>query len=103
LTAIWYILWPFGTFCGHLVYIFPFWYVVPRKLWQPWFGWREQQGQLISIRFGKSISLPPTNDSSTRINCCNCQQAEKFTIQGPIMRLLNLQLQHQRTRRLELF
>jgi hypothetical protein len=22
----------FGTFCGHLVY---FWYVVPRKIWQP--------------------------------------------------------------------
>jgi hypothetical protein len=22
LTAIWYILWPIGTFCGHLVYIF---------------------------------------------------------------------------------
>jgi hypothetical protein len=19
-----------------LVYIFPFWYVVPRKIWQPW-------------------------------------------------------------------
>jgi hypothetical protein len=48
-----YILWPFGTFVvilsilrptgifyGHLVhfvviwYIFPFWYIVPRKIWQ---------------------------------------------------------------------
>jgi hypothetical protein len=29
-------LWPFGTFCGHLVYVFPFWYVVQRKIWQPW-------------------------------------------------------------------
>jgi hypothetical protein len=27
---------PFGTFCGHLVYIFPFWYVLPSKIWQPW-------------------------------------------------------------------
>jgi hypothetical protein len=23
-TAICYILWPFGTFCGHLVYLLPF-------------------------------------------------------------------------------
>jgi hypothetical protein len=41
--------WPFGIFCGLLVYfvviwyilwsfekLFPFWYVVPRKIWQPW-------------------------------------------------------------------
>jgi hypothetical protein len=33
--AIWYILWPFGTFYGSLVYIFPFWYVVPSKICQP--------------------------------------------------------------------
>jgi hypothetical protein len=26
---IWNILWPFGIFCGHLVYFFPFWYVIP--------------------------------------------------------------------------
>jgi hypothetical protein len=25
LQAIWYILWSFGIFCGHLVYIFPVW------------------------------------------------------------------------------
>jgi hypothetical protein len=29
-TAIGYI------FYGHLVYFSPFWYVVPRKIWQPW-------------------------------------------------------------------
>jgi hypothetical protein len=29
--VIWYILWPLSTFL-------PFWYVVPRKIWQPWFG-----------------------------------------------------------------
>jgi hypothetical protein len=28
-TDIWYILWLFGIFS-------PFWYVVPRKIWQPW-------------------------------------------------------------------
>jgi hypothetical protein len=35
ITAIWYILWPFDTFHGHLVYFSPFWYVVPWKIWQP--------------------------------------------------------------------
>jgi hypothetical protein len=34
-TAILYILWTFGIFCGHLVIFFPFWYVEPRKIWQP--------------------------------------------------------------------
>jgi hypothetical protein len=31
--VIWNILWPFVIFYvyGHLVYFFPFWYVVPRK------------------------------------------------------------------------
>jgi hypothetical protein len=44
--VIWYILWPFGIFCGHLVYVFCgqmvyyflFWYVEPRKIWQPCCG-----------------------------------------------------------------
>jgi hypothetical protein len=39
----WYILCSFGTFYVHLAYLlviwyldfFPFWYVVPRKIWQP--------------------------------------------------------------------
>jgi hypothetical protein len=38
----WSILWSFVTFYGHLVwlvvYIFPFWYFVPRKIWQPCIG-----------------------------------------------------------------
>jgi hypothetical protein len=29
------ILCTFGIFCGNLVYIFPSWNVVPRKIWQP--------------------------------------------------------------------
>jgi hypothetical protein len=40
--AVWSTLRTFGTFCGHLVYFmairkifFPFWYIVPRKIWQP--------------------------------------------------------------------
>jgi hypothetical protein len=41
--AIWYILVPFGIFYGYLIHFVlslvhfaPFWYVVPRKIWQPW-------------------------------------------------------------------
>jgi hypothetical protein len=30
-VAIWYILWSFGQF-------FMFWYVIPRKIWQPCFA-----------------------------------------------------------------
>jgi hypothetical protein len=40
--AVWCNLLIFGRFCGHFVYIFPFWYVVPRKIWQPrkiWHPW----------------------------------------------------------------
>jgi hypothetical protein len=35
ITTTLYILWPFGIFCVNLVYIFPFWYVATRKIWQP--------------------------------------------------------------------
>jgi hypothetical protein len=34
-SAIWHILWAFGIFGGYLGMFFPFWYVVPRKIWQP--------------------------------------------------------------------
>jgi hypothetical protein len=33
--TIWYILWPFGIWYG-IWYIFPHFYVVPRKIWQVW-------------------------------------------------------------------
>jgi hypothetical protein len=29
-TAIWYILWPFGVFCGHLEYFMVTWHILPR-------------------------------------------------------------------------
>jgi hypothetical protein len=40
-TDIWSIFRPLGVFYGHLVYfviwyISPLWYIVPRKIWQPW-------------------------------------------------------------------
>jgi hypothetical protein len=34
--AILYNLRRFGIFCNNLEYFYPFWYVVPRKIWQPW-------------------------------------------------------------------
>jgi hypothetical protein len=33
--AIWYILWSFGIFYGHLICISRFGFVVSRKIWQP--------------------------------------------------------------------
>jgi hypothetical protein len=56
-VVFWYILWSFGIFCGYLAYFvaiylvyfmviwhmlwsfgifFPFWFVLPSKIWQPW-------------------------------------------------------------------
>jgi hypothetical protein len=29
--SIWYNLWPFDIVCGHLLYIFPIWYVWTKK------------------------------------------------------------------------
>jgi hypothetical protein len=38
ITAFWYILWSFGNL-GVIWYMFPlFWYIVSRKIWQPWWG-----------------------------------------------------------------
>jgi hypothetical protein len=34
-THFCYILWTFGRVRGNLVYFSPFWYFVPRKIWQP--------------------------------------------------------------------
>jgi hypothetical protein len=36
-TAIGNNLWPFGIVCDCLVIFSPFWYVVSRKIWQPWY------------------------------------------------------------------
>jgi hypothetical protein len=36
LTLISYFLWWFGILCGYFGTLFPFWYVVQRKIWQPW-------------------------------------------------------------------
>jgi hypothetical protein len=42
-TVFCYILRTVGIVRGNLVIFFPFWYFVPRKIWQPWKG--EGQGK----------------------------------------------------------
>jgi hypothetical protein len=37
LRAIWYILLSFGIFYCRLVYFYPFWFVKPRQIWQPYY------------------------------------------------------------------
>jgi hypothetical protein len=32
----WKFLWPFGIFVAILVHFSTFWYVIERKIWQPW-------------------------------------------------------------------
>jgi hypothetical protein len=51
-SALQRFLWPFGMFCGHFwcVCFFQFWYVVPRKIWQPWTSRLKKIRPLISFR-----------------------------------------------------
>jgi hypothetical protein len=69
-TRCWYLLWsfgficpPFGIFCGHLVYVWyafsHFWYVVPRKIWQPWTS-RERDHFNDNLESINSFSLKAT-------------------------------------------
>jgi hypothetical protein len=44
-TAIWYILWPFGIFCGNLVYFVAIWYI----LWPFWYVYQEKSGNPDSV------------------------------------------------------
>jgi hypothetical protein len=52
-TAISYILWPFGSFCGHFGTFYSFWYFVPRKIWQLCSG-----SQNVDLRY---VNRPKTN------------------------------------------
>jgi hypothetical protein len=57
------ILPPKGIFLGHLVFIwcsfgnfFPFWYGVPKKIWQPWcVGFEEASPQKVKCKFGGHV------------------------------------------------
>jgi hypothetical protein len=53
-TAILYTLWPFGIFYGYLLYFSPFWYVAPRKIWQPGPG----NTSLPIIDLFESVAMP---------------------------------------------
>jgi hypothetical protein len=46
-TVFCYILWTFGTVRGNMVYCFPFWYLVPRKIWQPWCAFEENEKRFL--------------------------------------------------------
>jgi hypothetical protein len=64
-TAIGNILWPFGVFCGNLVYFPPFWYFGPRKIWQPCFRAQTQHILQIAEREVK-VGGDPTTDNCRR-------------------------------------
>jgi hypothetical protein len=65
ITSIWYILWLFGNLAGiwyiHIP-ITPFWYIVTRKIWQPWDS-KSIFPNILSVRFACSVLcntlLPP--------------------------------------------
>jgi hypothetical protein len=46
-----------GIFCGHLVYIFQFWYVVPRKIWQLWGRCYDHNFLRLMTIFGENIGV----------------------------------------------
>jgi hypothetical protein len=63
--AIWYILWPFWIVYGHLVF-FRFWYVVLRKILQPWFDTRRLFCFCIYLRKKQTFFLIRVKDWSTQ-------------------------------------
>jgi hypothetical protein len=72
-VAIWSILWPFVIFYGYLVWFFSFWYVAPRKIWQPCkafhyiFDFKIDSNQKIFI----DIKASP-NQGKCTANGCSC-------------------------------
>jgi hypothetical protein len=66
--AIWYILWPFDIFCGYFGIFFPFWFVIPRKIWQPKKNLAtltSSDGSRIESKFSSPKRSPPQNDCIT--------------------------------------
>jgi hypothetical protein len=47
------LLWSFGNFSPVLVIFLPFWYIVPRQIWQPWSSYggttRYRQCKIFSV------------------------------------------------------
>jgi hypothetical protein len=60
-TAIWsilYILWRLGIFYGNLVYFPRFWYIVPRKIWQPWLSKKPDEIRNFVEHLARRVLLP---------------------------------------------
>jgi hypothetical protein len=95
----WKILWPFGTFCINLVFS-PFWYVVPRKIWQPCSQRKEEEDVWFwgYIHFPNAHYIPTIKvqkilerrkrhniqfvyfHSATSVLTCNCLPATVFDV-----------------------
>jgi hypothetical protein len=78
ITAIWYMLWPFGNLAT-IWYIFrPFWYIVSRKCWQPWPEgqfYRKKSSLKSRVDVGAGTNRGPSNDSHNY--ACTLGQALK--------------------------
>jgi hypothetical protein len=67
--AFWFILWPFGIFCDHLVYFIVIWYIFPvlvcctkktlATLQAPWFAFQVDAGDLHKSRIDNKYFKSP--------------------------------------------
>jgi hypothetical protein len=46
-------------FCGHLLYFSPFWHIVPRKIWQPWYAIQKAEENVWFLIFSISFLIIP--------------------------------------------
>jgi hypothetical protein len=82
-TVFCYILWTFGKVRCNQVHFFPFWYFVPRNIWQAWSEimtqiWqltqsahlqREKFCQILSSFWAKKNVSPSRGESRGALNC----------------------------------
>jgi hypothetical protein len=61
-----YILWTFRIVCGNLVLFSPFWYFVPRKIWQPRFEGLFEVCHCLSTNIWLQIILRRIGDQTSR-------------------------------------
>jgi hypothetical protein len=86
LTVFCYIFWTFGIVRGILEYFFPFWYFVPRKIWQPCTHEDRVMGETARVRenellekFSEALREISSKEeifgeylSCTYVSKCNC-------------------------------
>jgi hypothetical protein len=82
--AIWYILWSFGNFS-------PFWYFVPRKIWQPWWVWHSNITATSSL--GKCRAARNHHDDNDSHECVDFKQNKKGSGSSPAFTTTTLALQ----------